>query len=286
MTLLSNYQKITPEARYQALRKLALLKTTLSQQYYTLQRYCRWYLGREKYARRRSSKLLEYIVFTHRTPLLRKLKDVEMWLQYNKIINLRLAIERLDGVVIRPGETFSYWKLIGRPTRRKGYVDGMVLVNGKVTTGVGGGLCQLSNLIYWMALHTPLTVTERYRHNFDVFPDADRRLPFGSGATCFYNYIDLQIYNGTAQPYQLHLYLTAAELAGEWRTDQQPAYRYRVYQKDHWITSEYPAGYVRHNTIYREVRDRDGNLIADELITANHAIMMYRPLLPDSPASS
>ena len=39
-----------------------------------------------------------------------------------------------------------------------------------------------------MTLHTPLQVTERYRHSYDVFPDADRKLPFGSGATCAYNY--------------------------------------------------------------------------------------------------
>lgn len=44
-----------------------------------------------------------------------------------------------------------------------------------------------------MALHTPLTVTERHRHGYDVFPDAERTIPFGSGATCFYNYGDLMI---------------------------------------------------------------------------------------------
>ena len=69
----------------------------------------------------------------------------------------------------------------------------MVLHYGSFQTGIGGGLCQLSNLIYWMTLHTPLTVTERYRHSFDVFPDSRRTQPFGSGATCSYNYLDLQI---------------------------------------------------------------------------------------------
>ena len=53
-----------------------------------------------------------------------------MDLQRNKIVNLRLAAARLDGILLRPGETFSYWKLIGKPTRRKGYLDGMVLFLG------------------------------------------------------------------------------------------------------------------------------------------------------------
>ncbi len=123
-----------------------------------------------------------------------------MWMQYNKIVNLKIAVEKLNGIILFPGETFSYWKLIGKPTRGgKGYVEGMTLFYGGFKPGIGGGLCQLSNLIYWMALHTPLVVTERHRHSYDVFPDSNRTQPFGSGATCVYNYRDLQIFNGTDQ---------------------------------------------------------------------------------------
>ena len=136
---------------------------------YRLKRYWAWLFDGKTYASQKQSALLPHLVFTHRTPLLRQLKDVDMWLQHNKVVNLKLAAKQLNSVIIKPGETFSYWRLIGSTTRRKGYVDGMVLFHGKVKTGVGGGLCQLSNLIYWMTLHTPLTVTERYRHSYDVF---------------------------------------------------------------------------------------------------------------------
>ena len=77
----------------------------------------------------------------------------------------------------------------------------------------------MSNLIYWLTLHTPLTVIERHRHDYDVFPDSGRTQPFGSGATCVYNYIDLQIKNNTGQPYQLKLEITGDHLSGEWRTN-------------------------------------------------------------------
>ena len=50
-----------------------------------------------------------------------------MVLQQNKVTNLKLAVSRLDGIILHPGETFSYWRLIGKPTRRKGYQEGMVL---------------------------------------------------------------------------------------------------------------------------------------------------------------
>jgi len=145
-----------------------------------------------------------------------------MWLQHNKVPNRKIAANKLNKRIVRPGETFSFWRFLGKPTKRKGYVDGMMLHYGQLKTGVGGGVCQLSNLIYWMTLHTPLTVTERHRHSYDVFPDSNRTQPFGSGATGAYNYLDLQIKNETNHPYQLVVYLTATHLVGEWRSDVPP----------------------------------------------------------------
>ena len=142
---------------------------------------------RKIFARERSAQKLPFVYYAHKTLLLRKLKDVDMWLQQNKVVNLRIAATRLDGVILKPGEVFSYWKLIGKPTKRKGYVDGMILRNGQVMAGTAGGLCQMSNLIFWMTLHTPLTVVERHRHGFDVFPDSNRTQPFGSGEEFCYH---------------------------------------------------------------------------------------------------
>lgn len=60
-----------------------------------------------------------------------------MWMQYNKVKNLSIAIKKIDKLVIAPGEVFSYWRSIGKTSKRKGYVKGMVLSNGKVTTVLG-----------------------------------------------------------------------------------------------------------------------------------------------------
>lgn len=209
-----------------------------------------------------------------------------MWYQENKIINLKIAIKQLNGVVIKPGETFSYWRLIGKTTRRKGYVEGMVLHYGTFKPGVGGGLCQLSNLIYWMTLHTTLTVTERYRHSYDVFPDSKRTQPFGSGATCSYNYLDLQIKNETDQAYQLYLYVTDEHLVGEWRTAYPQLYQYEVYEKEHAIKPAYWGGYIRRNVIHRRVFNQQKQFVEDQYVTENHAIMMYEPLLSYSSGKS
>jgi len=257
------------------------LRLALGGAFFTGRRYLEWLLSGKRYASLiDAERLLPYKAACHQTPLLRQLRQVDMQLQYNKITNLRLAASRINGLILRPKETFSFWRLVGKPTRRKGYLDGMVLNNGQICSGTGGGLCQLSNLIYWMTLFTPLTVTERWRHNYDVFPDSNRTQPFGSGATVVFNYVDLQITNHTPYNFQLHITLDDYNLYGEWRSSQPPETRYEVYEREHLIKAEWWGGYTRNNVICRRTYDRSSNqMIRDEIICANRAIIMYEPMI-------
>lgn len=155
----------------------------------------------------------------------------------------------------------------------------MILFQGAFHAGIGGGLCQLSNLVYWMTIHTPLTVVERYRHSYDVFPDSNRILPFGSGATCVYNYRDLMLKNGTNLPIQLRVWLTDTMLCGCFNTMVEPMETYEVYEKEHHIKKELFGKYSRHNVICRKVLDLAGGEVSHEYITENHALMMYEPFI-------
>lgn len=215
----------------------------------------------------------------HCTPFLRQLKNVDMHLQENKKTNIYLASQKLDGILIKPGEVFSFWRLVGFPGRFKGYKEGLVLSQGMLRQGVGGGLCQLSNLLFWMTLHTPLRVVERWRHSYDVFPDVERVLPFGSGATVAYNYVDLQIANPTTEVFQLRLRQDESFLHGEWRSEFEPDCAYAVYEKNHRIEAQPWVGYIRHNELYRTVTRLDSGESQEELVAENNAVMMYNPLL-------
>lgn len=264
----------TPEPKYRA-----RLRSKLGAAWYGALRRLLWVKLASSFAKERSEARLPCLQFAHATPLLRQLRDVDMALQRSKVINLKLAAEKLDGILIRPGETFSYWRCIGNPCRRRGFVEGMVLRNGRVCSGVGGGLCQMSNLIYWMALHTPLTVVERHHHGYDVFPDAHRTQPFGSGATCAYPHADLMLRNDTTETFQLTVRVGEKDLEGTILGETPPAFRYEIVERDAEMRSEYWGGSTRHNRIVRQVFGLDGQLLWEETVAENHAVMMYSPFL-------
>lgn len=259
--------------------KRSALRNKLGLIYYSFLRYILWITMSSQFANIKQADPLPYIYFMHKTPLLRKLKDVDMWMQHNKIINLKLAVAKLNGILLPPGKVFSYWKLIGRPSKRKGYVDGMILKSGTFRAGTGGGLCQLSNLIFWMTIHTPLTVTERHRHSYDVFPDSNRTQPFGSGATCFYPHGDLMIRNNTQDTYQLLVWVDDEYLHGQWKASSKPKYRYEIVERNHEMRSEFWGGYSRHNELYQQQFDLENNLLNEQLVVQNSAIMMYEPFI-------
>ena len=130
-----------------------------------------------RFAEHREEEPLPALIKGHRSPMLRQLAGVDMQLQYNKETNLRLAGERIHGLIIEPGQTFSFWHTVGRTTARKGYLPGLTIGAGRLGAEIGGGLCQLANLIHWMVLNSPLTVTELHHHTDALFPDSRLSAP-------------------------------------------------------------------------------------------------------------
>jgi vancomycin resistance protein VanW len=207
-------------------------------------------------------------------------------LQRNKVVNLRIAADRLDGLVLDPGQRMSFWRLVGKPTRRRGFVEGLVLNQGRLEAGVGGGLCQMTNLLFWMTLHTQLEVAERWRHGYDVFPDAGRTLPFGSGATCAWPMLDLQIVNPTSASFRLSVVVGETYLSGEWTSTRPSPVRYAVQERAHRMTHDGPGTYVRHNELWRVETDEATAFTSERLLVANEALLMYEPFLPAAGESS
>ncbi len=258
--------------------KRTRIRQIVGKEYFITKRKFNWWFGGTKWAKKAKTNIEGHSVFKHKSMILRPLKDVEMYLQENKRTNLKLAIAHVNQVVLRQGETMSLWKLIGRPTASKGYLEGLVLKQGQIDKGVGGGLCQLGNLLFWIFAHSPLTIVERYRHGFDVFPDVNRKVPFGAGATLSYNYIDLQVQNNESGDFQLKLWMDDEYLYGELISNEPLDKKYHVEERNHKMEQQMWGGYSRHNQIVRIETDIEQNR-QESLLVENHAILMYNPFL-------
>lgn len=253
-----------------------------------MERRIEWLMDNHKYSNKSNKDELEFRIKKHQSVLIRKLSDnVDKQLQLNKVDNLKIVIQELNGILIQPGEIFSFYKLVGKPASKRGFKLGMELSRGCAREGIGGGICQASNLIYWLVLHSPLEVIERHHHSFDPFPDQGRVLPFASGATVMYNYRDLRFKNTTPHVFQLNLWLDNKCLNGDLRCSNRLRYSYSVYEKNHRFESR-NGQYYRGNELWRRVIDKDdgGKTIAEEHIVSNFAEVKYIPeakvLLQDS----
>lgn len=229
-----------------------------------------------RFARTRREEKLPVLVYSHNSLIRRRLGNVDMELQNNKAVNLSIAAPKVNTVLIKPNETFSFWKLVGATSRKKGYQEGMQIINGKAKSGIGGGMCQLTNLIHWMVLHTPLEIVEHHHHDrFDLFPDFKRQVPFGTGTSIHYNYLDYRFYNPTDMTFQLIVYTTEEYLCGELRADQELPYFYHINtENEHFVKEE--EGIYRCGEVYRRTIDKSSSVeLKKELIRKNHALVMY-----------
>ncbi|WP_105482870.1 VanW family protein [Abditibacterium utsteinense] len=254
----------------------------------TRARTLRDFAARADFAREIEGEALPFVLKRHQSLLRRKLGNSNPILQENKVTNLEIARQTFDGILIRPGQTFSFWKCVGDANAQKGYLEGLKLSQGEVKTGVGGGLCQLGNLLLWMAWHTPLKVVERHHHSFDPFPDSGRTVPFGSGASLFYPYLDLRFHNPTSSTFQLKVWLEAQHLKGLIACDSEPDESFHLVEKNHGFVRQDDANY-RQNEIWRRAIDRrSGNLKREELLVSNFALVKYElpDIIQNSPANS
>ncbi len=251
----------------------------ISEEKEILKRRVKDLFSREKYAKTIGDEELPVIVKSHSSVLVRRLNGVDIRLQENKVTNIELACAKINRIVIRPGEVFSFWRLVGRPTERKGYKEGLNIRKGKLASGIGGGLCQMANMIHWLVLNSSLEVTELHHHSDALFPDERRRVPFGTGTSVCYNNRDYRFRNNTDGDIQILVWCENGELCGELRSRKELPYRYRLTEENSHFHKE-DGKYYRISQVYRIVIDRaTGEEIRKELILDNHSEVVYDYLL-------
>ena len=109
--------------------------------------------------------------------------------------NVLLATDFCNGVILMPGDVFSYNEAVGPRTYERGFKDATVYVGNSAEDGVGGGICQVSSTIYYAALRADLAIVERYAHSRMV-----TYVPLGEDATVAWGSKDFRFENNTPFP--------------------------------------------------------------------------------------
>lgn len=135
-----------------------------------------------------------------------------------KIENLRIAVQKLNGLEVGANEVFSFWKHIGNPNYGQGYVIGREIREGCIVPTIAGGLCQLSNALYDAALRANFEIVERHKHTKVIkgsLAEKDR------DATVKWNYLDLRF--KSSFDFRIEIELTSDHLIVAFRCPQKQA---------------------------------------------------------------
>ncbi|MDT2831917.1 VanW family protein [Vagococcus carniphilus] len=230
---------------------------------------------KEIFAASFNQEVLPNVVSKHSSNMIKRAKGVNLESQFNKANNIDLACNKLNGLIIKPGETFSFWKLVGKITEKKGYKAGRVIEKNKLVLGIGGGICNLANTIQLLVVHSPLEITEFHTHSDALAPDEGQRVPLSAGTSVSYNNVDYRFKNTTDQTFQLMLWCEGETLNAELRSEASFPWFYQLVEENHHFEKE-GNKYFRHSKIYRETLAKETKESLNKtLIWDNHSEVMF-----------
>lgn len=230
---------------------------------------------KETFAANFQEETLPNIVSEHHSNMIKRAKGVNLESQLNKANNIDIACKKLNGLLIKPGEVFSFWKPVGRVTEKRGYKAGRVIEKNKLVLGIGGGICNLANTLHLLIVHSPLEITEFHTHSDALAPDEGKRVPLSAGTSVSYNNIDYRFKNTTDQTFQLMLWCEGEDLHAELRSETEFPWTYQLIEEDHHFQKE-GEKFFRVSKIYRETLDRlSGQSLDKTLIWDNHSEVMF-----------
>ncbi len=192
---------------------------------------------------------------------------------YNRINNVKLAAQHIDGVILEPGDSFSYNQTVGQRTKANGFLEAGAYANGQVVQEVGGGICQVSSTLYYCTLISNLKITARTNHYFTV-----GYIEPGMDATVSWGAPDFQFKNNRTFPIKLRAYVSNGSLTVEiWGTDVDGSY----------VKMDYTVSGLTATT-YRSVYDKNGNLLSktQEATSVYHTHETPKPTPSPSPSAT
>ncbi|MBW9148592.1 glycopeptide resistance accessory protein VanW [Clostridium sp. CM028] len=237
--------------------------------------YIHMYFDKNSYAKTKEDNELLYKVFEAGSLLINDNSGFDLQYQINKVYNLKLAAKTVNNILIQPGETFSFWQLVKSADRYENYKDGLVLQDGKIVGEYGGGLCQLSNLVFWLLIHTPLTIVERHTHDIKIFSSEASDIPEATDATVSEGWLDLKVKNETNSIFQIKITFDDSYMQGCILTNKELDFTCEIFDRD---ISYYRKGcnVFQHVSIYQRKSDEKLQQFYDSLLYNNICEIGYQ----------
>ena len=216
----------------------------------------------------------------------------------NRKHNVKLSAQACNGVVLMPGEVFSYNNTTGSRSASKGYLSAPVYSGGASVDEVGGGICQTSSTIYYAVLHTTLEVVERKAHMYNTgYVDE------GMDATVYYGLTDFRFKNNTNYPVKivtrsydqggrrkLTVEIYGTNETGYYAVPKSTTYDRVTPTTQYKADSSIPRGTTKVDSkqnpytgisasTYRYIYDKNGNLVEKQQMTSSTYKMRPKTIL-------
>lgn len=249
-----------------------------------LQKNCFFYVGMHFdsniYAKEKSNKLLPFEIFHTKITLINENTGYDIKYQENKVFNVKLASNTINGVLIKPRETFSFWQLVRSAEKTAKYKEGLCLTNGKIKPKRGGGLCLISDLLFLLFLHSPLTITERHNHPVKEFPSPPDTNLEGIDATITEGWLDLKVTNNTENTFQIVLYFDDIYEYAYLLVNNKPDYKYEIVNRDLHYYRKDENIYESVKVIQQKIDKQTNKLVGEKKLYTNTLKILYE--LPDT----
>lgn len=218
---------------------------------------------------------LPYKIFEDQSTLINPNTGMDIIYQYNKVDNLKLASKTMNGLLIKPGEIFSFNYLVKNAEKFGRYKDGLVDADDKLVAAKGGGICQLSNALFWIFLNGELSIVERHSHGKMDFPYPEDGIPEGTDATISEGWLDLQMKNDTEITYQLKIEFNDEVMKIILLSDKEPEYEFKIISKEgHYFRDDDKI--FRKLKVCKEKYQRStGEFISEEYLYENFCEIGY-----------
>lgn len=241
--------------------------------------YIGMHFDKNTYAKEKSDELLPYEVYNTKMVLINENTGYDIKYQLNKVFNVKLASDTINKVLIKPGEVFSFWQLVRFAEKKEKYKDGLCLTDGKIIYKHGGGLCLISDLLYMLLLHSPLTIIERHDHDAKDFPTPDDGLK-GVDATITEGWLDLKIKNETEDTFQIVLEFDDTYEYAHLLVNTKPEYKYNIVNRDLHYYRKNGNIYESVNVVKQKINIETNEVVSEEVLYTNTLRIQYQ--LPDT----